>query len=285
MKNDLKIFEHPEFGQVRVHLDEQGNPWWVAADVCRVLEIQNPSDAISSLKDDEKMTIANPDGHSGQRGGAQFFNIINEPGYYRFIFKSRVPKAEKFQHWTFHEMLPSIRKFGAYLTPDKIEEVLLNPDTIIKLATELKAERDRVAALELEKAANASKVHFAEAILPRENDIQVGELAAIILADGTETGRNRLFKYFRENGWLIKQDHFRFNMPSQKGVSSGFFRFAEAYKMNGDSHVYDVYGRPIIEKFPVVTPAGQEHFIRLFKEKGEEEINSTKYRKDYRLFQ
>ena len=112
--NKLVPFQHPEFGRIRIYIDKDGNPWWFAVDVCRVLELSNPSEALRALKDDEKMTLRNPDGHSGQRGGARFFNLINEPGLYRLINKSRTPMAEKFQHWIYHDVLPSIRKTGRY---------------------------------------------------------------------------------------------------------------------------------------------------------------------------
>ena len=110
-------FDHPEFGQVRARLDESGEPWWVAVDICRVLELANPRDALSSLKDDEKITVANADGNP-RAGIPHQMNLVNEPGLYRLIFKSRVKRAEKFQHWVFHDVIPSIRKTGTYALPN-----------------------------------------------------------------------------------------------------------------------------------------------------------------------
>jgi prophage antirepressor-like protein len=95
--------------------DEQ--PWFVAADVCRVLEITNPRDAVSGLDDDEKMTVANTDSHSGQRGGAQSFNIISESGLYSLVFKSRKPEAKVFRKWVTSEVLPALRETGKYVLP------------------------------------------------------------------------------------------------------------------------------------------------------------------------
>jgi len=89
-------------------------PLFVAADVCRILEIANPRDAVSSLEDDEKLTVANPDGQTGH-GGAQFFNVVTESGLYALVFKSRKPEAKAFQKWVTSEVLPSIRKTGAYV--------------------------------------------------------------------------------------------------------------------------------------------------------------------------
>jgi prophage antirepressor-like protein len=109
----IRLFEHEQFGQVRVHLDEDGNPWWVAADVCRVLDLSNPTMALNTLDDDEKLTLSNIEGQTGH-GGAQFFNIINEPGLYSLILRSRKPEAKEFKRWLTHEVLPAIRKTGRY---------------------------------------------------------------------------------------------------------------------------------------------------------------------------
>ena len=101
---------------VRV-IDRDGNPWFVLADVCRVLEISNPSDAASRLDPDEKMTLDNTEGHSGQRGGAQFLTIINESGLYSLVMTSRKPEAKVFRKWVTAEVVPSVRKTGAYVAP------------------------------------------------------------------------------------------------------------------------------------------------------------------------
>ena len=131
----LEIFENEFFGQIRYFRPEPDfDPWFVAVDVCRALEIQNPRDAVSRLDDDEKMTVGLTDGqkmtltiskgHSGKRGGAQFITFVSEPGLYRLIMSSRKPEAKKFQRWVFHEVLPSIRRYGYYIAPyQKIIEI------------------------------------------------------------------------------------------------------------------------------------------------------------------
>lgn len=105
---------------VRVLTDPAGEPWFVAADVCAALAIGNPSDAVRRLDDDEKMTLDTTEGHSGQRGGAQALNVVSEPGLYSLILKSRKPEARRFKRWVTHEVLPSIRKTGAYAAPGSI---------------------------------------------------------------------------------------------------------------------------------------------------------------------
>ena len=108
-----QVFNHEEFGEFRVFkIDEV--PWAVAADVAKILGIENVRQNLSEFPDDEKMTVSNTYGHSGKRGGAQFLNLVNEAGLYRLIFQSRKPEAEKFKHWVFHDVLPTLRKTGEY---------------------------------------------------------------------------------------------------------------------------------------------------------------------------
>jgi len=129
--------------QVRV-IEKDGEPWFVAKDVCDILEISNGRDAVSRLDDDEKDAV----GITDAIGREQQTTIISESGVYALVFTSRKPKAEQFKRWIRKDVLPSIRKHGAYMTPETIERVLSDPDTIIRLATELKKERQR--RLELE---------------------------------------------------------------------------------------------------------------------------------------
>ena len=102
----VQVFTHEDFGAIRTFVVE-GKVWAVAADVCRALGLKNVTKALDSLDEDEKMTLTNSEGHFGQRGGAQFFNVINEPGLYRLIFRSRKPLAKKFQRWIYHEVIPA----------------------------------------------------------------------------------------------------------------------------------------------------------------------------------
>ena len=110
---ELQIFNNPDFGDVRVVM-KNGLPWFVAADVCRVLEIGNPSQALSRLDEDEKMTLNTTEGHSGQRGGAQMMNVVNESGLYALTLTSRKPNAKKFRKWLTGEVVPSIFRTGSY---------------------------------------------------------------------------------------------------------------------------------------------------------------------------
>ena len=152
--SELQIFKSPEFGQVRtVTID--GEPWLVGKDVATALGYSNPSNAVVTLVDDEDKTT-----YSFQVSGSNYktkATLINESGLYSLVLSSKLPTAKKFKHWITSEVLPAIRRHGAYMTPEKIEEALLNPDTLIRLATELKTEREARKHAELE-AASAKQV-------------------------------------------------------------------------------------------------------------------------------
>lgn len=143
--NDLKVFENEAFGKIRV-LEKDGEPWFVAADVCRALEIGNPTDTIKRLDEDEKARL-----NLGLSGGDT--NIVNEPGLYALVLGSRKPEAKAFKRWITHEVIPSIRRHGAYMTPETLEAAIMNPDYLLKVVVALKDEKDKRKALE---AANAS---------------------------------------------------------------------------------------------------------------------------------
>lgn len=150
--NELQIFNSPEFGQARI-VTIDGEPWFIAKDVATALCYSNTRDAIAKhVDDDDKNTVVIRDGKGNPNQ-----TIINESGLYSLVLSSKLPTAKKFKHWITSEVLPAIRKHGAYMTPEKIEEALLNPDTLIKLATELKAEREARKHAELE-AASAKQV-------------------------------------------------------------------------------------------------------------------------------
>lgn len=116
MNNQIVAFDF-EAHNVRIIVDDKREPWFVAVDVCDALCIANPSDALKRLDEDEKMTLDTTEGHAGRRGGAQSINVVNEPGLYSLILRSRKPEAKRFKRWVIHEVLPSIRKTGAYAHP------------------------------------------------------------------------------------------------------------------------------------------------------------------------
>lgn len=134
--NEIKIFNNPQFGDIRTATTESGEPLFCLSDICKILDIKNVADCKSRLNE---KGIANAD--TPTSGGVQKMIYINESNLYKTVFQSRKIEAEQFTEWVTSEVLPAIRKHGGYLTSQKIEEVLLTPDTIIQLATALKEER------------------------------------------------------------------------------------------------------------------------------------------------
>lgn len=247
MTNELQIFNF-NGNNIRV-IEKDGQPWWIAKDVCEILELSNPTVAIAELEEDERAKYS-----LGRQGEA---NIINEPGLYSLVLRSRKPEAKAFKRWITHEVIPAIRKHGGYLTPQKVEEVLLNPDTIIRLATDLKAERERRLALEAENVKNAPKVLFADSVAASHTDILIGDLAKLLRQNGIEIGQKRLFEWLRENGYLIKQRGLSWNMPTQKAMELGLFRVKETTINKPDGSVQ-------ISKTTKVTGKGQIYFVEKF---------------------
>lgn len=250
--NSLKVFENPEFGNIRV-LTIKNEPYFVGKDVASVLGYKDTSDALKKHVDsDDKLTRRFAD--SGQN---REMYIINESGLYSLILSSKLPTAKKFKRWVTSEVLPAIRKHGAYLTEQKVEEILTNPDTIIKLATQLKEEKAK--RLEAEKQVEAAKpkVLFADAVSASHTSILVGELAKILRGNGVEIGQRRLFAWLREHGYLIKRQGTDYNMPTQIAMELGLFEIKEGSYVNGS-------GANIITKTPKVTGKGQTYFINKF---------------------
>ena len=158
---ELKVFENAEFGSVRT-TTVNGEIMFVGKDVAEILGYSNPRKAIMDHIDEEDKT----DGVTirDSIGRDQKPMCINESGLYSLILGSKLESAKRFKHWVTFEVLPSIRKHSAYLTPEKVEEFLLNPDTIIRLATDLKNEREARIAAETKIREQAPKVAFAEAV-------------------------------------------------------------------------------------------------------------------------
>jgi prophage antirepressor-like protein len=149
--NGIRIFENPSFGQVRA-VERNGDPWFVARDVCRVLELGNPTEAVRNLDDDEKADLRITEVSSNGVEQARNMNIVSESGLYSLVFRSRKPEARRFRKWVTAEVLPAIRRQGAYLTQSKIEDVFFKLDRLVSVltavATELKAGGERRAELD-----------------------------------------------------------------------------------------------------------------------------------------
>lgn len=165
--NELQTYTNPNFGDVRT-LNIDGEPWFVAADVCNALDIGNPSQAISKLDDDEKVTLTTNEGHSGKLGGAQMLNVISEAGLYSLVLKSRKPEAKAFKRWITHDVIPSIRKNGGYIAGQEsmtAEELMAKALLVAKKTIEEKeAELSR---RQVENAIMAPKADYFDELVER----------------------------------------------------------------------------------------------------------------------
>ena len=183
--------------------------------------------------------------------------FIPENVFYRLAMKAKNETAERFQAFIADEVIPSIRRHGVYMTPETLEAAILNPDTLIKLCTALKEEREQRKALESQIEKNAPKVLFADAVAASHTSILTGELAKLLKQNGVEIGQNRLFAWLRDNGYLIRRKGSDYNMPTQKSMEMELFEVKERT-------IHDPNGSVRVIKTPKVTGKGQQYFINKF---------------------
>lgn len=250
--NNLQIFDSPDFGQIRT-IQQNGEPWFVGKDVAKILGYERADNAIRNHVDDEDK-LMHQISASGQN---REMYIINESGLYSLILSSKMPKAKEFKRWVTSEVIPAIRKHGGYLTADKIEQALTDPDTIIKLATTLKEERAARQQAEASLQAAKPKVLFADAVSASDSTILIGDLAKLIKQNGHPIGQKRLFCWMREQGYLIKRAGADYNSPTQRAMEMGLFKIKETAISHSDGHVS-------VSKTTKVTGKGQQYFINKF---------------------
>ncbi|KRM25499.1 phage repressor protein/antirepressor Ant [Schleiferilactobacillus harbinensis] len=252
--NELQEFNF-QGNQLRtVMIDSE--PFFVGKDAAMAIGYKNFRDAIkthvrSKYKRESRITTP---------FGTQTMTVISEPGLYQLASESKLPSAGPFQDWVYEQVLPSIRKHGAYMTPETIEKALLNPDTIINLATQLKLEQTRTAALTADNEAMKPKALFADAVATSHTTILVGDLAKVLKQNGVDIGAKRLFSWLREQGYLIKRQGADYNSPTQRAMELGLFEVKETAISHSDGHV-------TVQKTPKVTGKGQQYFINKFLQK------------------
>lgn len=184
-------------------------------------------------------------------------DFIPENIFYRLAMKAKNAVAEAFQAKIADEVIPSIRKHGAYMTPATIEKILDDPDTIIRLATSLKDEREKRRVLEARAEADRPKVLFADSVTASKSSILVGEMAKLLKQNGVHTGQNRLFETLRKKGFLIRRQGTDYNMPTQKSMELGLFEIKETVINHSDGHTS-------VSKTPKITGKGQQYFVNMF---------------------
>ena len=256
--NDLQIFKNSEFGEVRTKVINN-EPYFSLNDVCRILEINNPSQAKTRLNKDGVISNEVID----SMGRTQQANFINESNLYKLVFQSRKSEAEKFADWVTSEVLPSIRKHGAYMSSEVIEKTLSDPDYLIRLATNLKEEKAKRALAEAQIERDKPKVLFADTVSSSNKSCLVGELAKLISQEAIrrgeidkKIGQNNLFAWMRSSGYLCKSGE-RKNQPLQQYVEQGLFELKKGTYVDGN-------GVNVLTTTTKVTGKGIIYFINKF---------------------
>lgn len=253
MNNEIQRFDF-RGASLRTLTDEEGEPWFVAKDVCDILGMSNPSMAVIALDKDEVAQIDPKDYLGSENRSNQAVNIVSEPGLYKLIMRSRKPEAKEFQRWVTHEVLPQIRKTGGYIPTSESDSdedimaraVLVAQKTIKQKNQQIAEQQRRIVELE-------PKARFADAVAASDDTCLIGELAKMLLQNGIPVGQNRLFRLLRAEGYLGKSGSNR-NMPTQRAMELGLFRIKETTVTHADGHT-------TVSRTPKVTGKGHRYFI------------------------
>lgn len=240
MTNEIRIFESPEFGQIRTVKDEKGEPWFCLRDVCKVLGLKQ-GDVCQRLA--KGVVSTQP---LSTRGGTQMANFVNEDGLYDVILDSRKPSARAFRKWVTSEVLPQIRKTGGYIPLNAEDDEKTILAKALRIANRTLEQKDELI------EAQRPKVEFADAVTTGDGCILISEMAKLLTRNGYVTGRTRLFRWMRENGYIFK----RSTEPIQRWVEEGLF--ATSVTMIKTHHGSE---ERVTTK---VTGKGQEYFLRKF---------------------
>lgn len=238
MNNNLMIFENPEFGAVRSILID-GDPWFVAADVCKALELEKTNRALSRLDDDEKgaHSVSTP-------GGRQRMSIISESGLYSLILGSRKPEARAFKRWITHEVIPSIRKHGAYMTDSLLNALEAHPEAVPEYLNRLRSENARNRELNRRLRLALPKAEYYDAFVDPADCTNIRTTAK-------ELGvpEKQFTRYLEEKKYLFR-DKNRKLFPRAVKKSAGLFLVRDFYTERGK-----------LGHYTLITPAGKRHFL------------------------
>lgn len=244
--NEIQTFTSDEFGTIRTTVDESGEPWFLAKDVCDALGIR--SDTVRKIVDADDVSETNPNS-VGVAGGRSPL-IVSEAGFYSLVMKSRKPEAKAFQRWVTHEVLPTIRKQGGYMAVRKDETPEETMARALFIAKDALDRKDR------ELAELRPKALFADAVGASDGTCLVGEFAKMLKQNGVNIGQNRLFEWLRDNEYLGKSGSNR-NVPTQRAMEMGLFRIKESTIVHSDGHV-------TLNRTPKLTGKGQRYFLDKF---------------------
>lgn len=240
--NDLKIFENKEFGEIRTMVVDD-KPMFCLIDICKALEMSNPTIVAQRLDDDERTKLA-----LGRQGET---NFITESGLYTVILRSDKPNAKKFRKWVTSEVLPSIRKNGGYIAGQET----MSDDEL--MARALQVAQNKILERDKQIETMKPKAIFADAVAASHTSILIGDLAKLISQNGVNIGQKRLFKWLRDNGYLIKRNGSDWNMPTQRSMEMKLFEVKESTINNPDGSIR-------INRTPKVTGKGQQYFVNKF---------------------
>ena len=261
--NSLKLFRNDVFGDILV-IVKNNKEYFDANGVASVLGYSNPRDAIIRHCNEEGVIIHEVAISSKTRNGVdlktQMYKkkFIDEGNLYRLIMKSKLKSACKFERWVCDEVIPSIRNHGAYIKEDLINEMLENPDLIISLAQRLKNEKLKVKSLNKVICENQEYIDLGRTIENTDGSITIGQYAKLI-SNKTNMGRNRLYKWFRDNGYFINKGDDK-NIPKQIYIESGLFKVNEKVVQTENGEILSIK--------PLITGKGQKYFIDKILESG-----------------
>ncbi len=241
---DLTTFKNDTFGEVRTVMRD-GEPWFVAADVCRALEIANPRDAMGRLEDDEKGVAL-----TDTPGGKQNLTVVNEPGLYALVLGSRKPEAKAYKRWITHEVVPAIRKHGAYATDEFIERSVQDPDYALAILTALKEERNKTKALEAENAKKTVELAIAQPKVEYFNELVDRNLLTNFRITAKELGikEKPFIKFLIEHKYIYRDQGGKLLPKADK--NDGLFEVKECYNERTDWRGTQT----------LITPKGRETF-------------------------
>lgn len=251
---EIKTYTSTEFGTIRTMTDEKGEPWFVGKDAASILGYERPTKAIQDHVDiDDRDAVPIQD----SIGRMQNTPIINESGLYSLILSSKLPTAKKFKKWVTSEVLPSIRKNGAYISGQEnmdaeqlIAKALVAAQKIIDdKERQIKQKDEHIKIME-------PKARFADAVSASDTSILVGEFAKILRQNGMDIGQNRLFDWLRKQGYLCTRGSMR-NAPTQKSMDLGLFEVKERTITEPNGAVRTV-------RTTKITGKGQQYFINKF---------------------
>ena len=246
--NQLQTFKFNGLDVRTVLID--GEPYFVGKDVTEILGYKNASKALADHVDSEDKLNNETLSSLGQRGGW----LVNESGLYSLILSSKLPSAKKFKRWVTSEVLPAIRKHGAYMTDAKAFDVVNNKSGLADL---LQQAADQLKRKDIQIAEMKPKALFADSVSASDSTILIGDLAKILKANGVDTGAKRLFQWLRDKSYLINRKGSDWNSPTQKSMNLGLFVIKESTHTQPDGTVR-------VTKTTKVTGKGQQYFVNKF---------------------